>query len=118
MASWRGVWFSAASALALLALIASPAFADVSSGQLHATVQGDPWHLTIADGSGHSVLSENRGLGDGPTGTLGFRTAAGWFHATRVLDSRGVTGSGTATLATNDPAGAGRGPARARRARG
>ena len=104
MASWRGVWLSAVSALALLALLASPAFADVSSGRLHATVEGDPWHLTIADGSGHSVLTENRGLGAGPTGTLGFNTATGWFHATRVASGGMQGGAYVGQLETTDPA--------------
>ena len=99
----RGVGLSAGLALALLILPAASAFGDVSSGQLHAVVAPDPWHLTITDGSGHAVLSENRGLGTGPTGTLGFSTATGWFHATRVISGGMQGGAYFAQLETTDP---------------
>lgn len=100
----RGLGLSAGLALALLILPAASAFGDVSSGQLHAGVEPDPWHLTITDGSGHAVLSENRGLGTGPTGTLGFSTATGWFHATRVISGGMQGGAYVAQLETTDPA--------------
>jgi hypothetical protein len=61
----RGLGLSAGLALALL-IPAASAFGDVSSGPLHAAVGPDPWHLTVTDGSGHTVLSENRGLGGRP----------------------------------------------------
>ena len=51
-----------------------------------------------------SLTAAAAGLTQAP-GTLGFRTAAGGFHATRVLDSRRRRDAWTATLATNDPAG-------------
>ena len=54
---------------------------------------------------GGTVLAEAPGAGSGPTGRLGFRTAAGWFHATRVIDGRRVGPAYEATLATSDPAG-------------
>ena len=66
-------------------------------------MEADPWHLTIADGSGHAVLSENRGLGTGPTGTLGFSTATGWFHATRVASGGMQGGTYVGQLETTDP---------------
>jgi len=79
------------------------ATAAVDSGSLRASVEADPWHLSITDASGAPVLSENRGLGSGPTGTLGFSTAAGWFHATRVA-SGGMQGAAyVAQLETTDP---------------
>ena len=91
-------------ALAASLLSAPPgASADVSSGSLRAGVSADPWHLAITDASGAPVLSENRGLGNGPTGTLGFSTGAGWFHATRVA-SGGMDGAAyVAQLDTTDP---------------
>jgi alpha-glucosidase len=99
----RGLWLSAALALSLLALPSPSAGADVSSGPLHAAADPDPWHLTITDGSGHTVLSENRGLGSGPTGTLGFSTATGWFHATRAASGGMEGGAYVAQLETTDP---------------
>jgi alpha-D-xyloside xylohydrolase len=93
----------AALALALLILPAASALGDVSSGQLHAGVEPEPWHLTITDGSGHTVLSENRGQGTGPTGTLGLSTATGWFHAIRVISGGMQGGAYVAQLETTDP---------------
>jgi sulfoquinovosidase len=103
MARRRGRWLSAALALSFIALQAPSASADVSAGPLHATVEPNPWHLTITDGSGHTVLGENRGLGSGPTGTIGFSTAVGWFHATRVASGGMQGGAYVAQLETTDP---------------
>src|SRR5262249_52481143 len=97
----RGLALVAVVALALL-LGCPTASADVTSGSLRAAVVPDPWHLSIADAGG-SVLSENRGLDSGPTGTLGFSAASGWFHATRVA-SGGMEGAAyVAQLETTDP---------------
>jgi alpha-glucosidase len=97
----RGLALAAGIALASL-LGPVSASADVTSGSLRAAVEANPWHLSIVDSSG-SVLSENRGLGSGPTGTLGFRAASGWFHATRVA-SGGMQGAAyVAQLETTDP---------------
>ena len=95
----------AAGLVVALALSASPAIASaqVTAGSIRASADPDPWHLSIADASGRAVLSENRGVGSGPTGTLGFSTAAGWFHATRVA-SGGMEGAAyVARLDTTDP---------------
>jgi alpha-glucosidase (family GH31 glycosyl hydrolase) len=82
--------------------LAESASAQVQAGSLRAA-SPDPWHLAITDASGQTVLSENRGLGNGPTGTLGFSTALGWFHATRVA-SGGMQGDTyVAQLETTDP---------------
>ncbi|HEY7266110.1 MAG TPA: hypothetical protein VH501_00310, partial [Solirubrobacterales bacterium] len=100
----RGQTLSATLALAASLLI-SPAVAsaDVDAGSLRASVGVDPWHLEITDASGAPVLSESRGLGDGPAGTLGFSTAAGWSHATRV-EGGGMEGAAyVAQLDTTDP---------------
>jgi alpha-glucosidase (family GH31 glycosyl hydrolase) len=90
-------------ALAFLALGAAESRADVDAGALRTVVQADPWHLSITDASGQMVLSENRGLGGGPTGTLGFGTARGWFHATRVVSGGMEGASYVAQLETSDP---------------
>jgi alpha-glucosidase len=100
----RGPLLAAGLALAVALIAAVPtASAQVASGSLRAAVAGDPWHLSLTDESGRPVLSENRGLGNGPTGTLGFSTPGGWFHATRV-SSGGMQGSAyVAQLETTDP---------------
>jgi alpha-glucosidase (family GH31 glycosyl hydrolase) len=89
------------------AALALPATADaapeVDAGGLRAEVTRDPWHLELTDARGDAVLSERAATGDGPAGTLGFRTVTGWEHATRVLDSGRNAGRFTATLATTDP---------------
>jgi alpha-glucosidase len=75
----------------------------VTSGSLRAVVDGDPWHLSVTDESGRLVLDENRGLGNGPTGALGFSTVSGWFHATRVASGGVRGGAYVAQLETTDP---------------
>jgi alpha-glucosidase (family GH31 glycosyl hydrolase) len=47
------------------------------------------------------VLSESARGTSGPGGRLGFRTAAGWFHATRLVAERGAR---RFVVATDDPA--------------
>ena len=84
-------------------VLAPQASAQVSSGPLRANVAPDPWRVTLTDAAGATVLSEHPGLGVGPSGTLGFRTAAGWFHATRVASGGQVGGAFEADLETTDP---------------
>jgi alpha-glucosidase (family GH31 glycosyl hydrolase) len=103
MRVWRGRLLTAGLVLALPLLAgASAASAEVVSGSLQASVDPNPWHLSITDASGHPVLSENRGVGRGPTGTLGFSTALGWFHATRVASGGMQGGTYVAQLDTTD----------------
>jgi alpha-glucosidase (family GH31 glycosyl hydrolase) len=85
---------------------AAPASAapEVDAGALRAEVGADPWHLELTDAEGDAVLSESASTAAGPAGTLGFRTATGWQHATRVVSSESRQGGFTATLATTDPA--------------
>jgi sulfoquinovosidase len=94
--------------LAALALMTAPsaeADQEVSAGALRARVSPDPWHLAFTGASGAPVLSEFPATGPGPSGTLGFRTPAGWFHATRAA-SEGFEGSAyVAELETTDPLG-------------
>ena len=94
---------AAASIAAILMLPAAADAATVEAGGLRAQIDADPWHLSFADRHGRPVLSENRGTGPGPTGTLGFRAGAAWFHATRVLSEGREGAAYTAELATTDP---------------
>ena len=87
-------------------LLASPAgAATVDAGELRARTTDRPWSLSFLDRGGRDLLVEAPGRGRGPTGRLGFRTAAGWFHATRLISSTHRRGLFSATLATNDPGG-------------
>jgi alpha-glucosidase (family GH31 glycosyl hydrolase) len=75
--------------------------AQVSAGALLARTTDDPWAVVFLDRSGHTVLAQAAG----PGSRLGFRTAAGRFHATRVVARRTRGRAYTATLATSDPLG-------------
>ncbi len=78
--------------------------ASVAQAELFARVAADPWRLSfVADGD--VVLAEATGRGSGPVGSLGFRTASGWAHATRVLSRRDSRNATTLVLETNDPSG-------------
>jgi alpha-glucosidase (family GH31 glycosyl hydrolase) len=85
--------------------LASPAVAkpEVDAGALRAQVATNPWHLELTDAKGQPVLAESGSTGAGPAGTLGFRTALGWQHATRVVRSEKRKGTFAATLSTTDP---------------
>ena len=87
-------------ALAALAtlLAAAPAAASPTGGDLFTRSGGEPWRLSFVDGRGRVVLG-------GAPGTLGFRTGAGWFRATRALEESDGGEGGDALLATDDPAG-------------
>jgi alpha-glucosidase (family GH31 glycosyl hydrolase) len=91
-------------ALALLVPAAAEADQQLDSGSLRAAIASSPWHLDFVQDGG-PTLSESRATGGGPTGTLGFRTALGWYHAT-VVDSEGFDGDAyVAELETTDPLG-------------
>jgi alpha-glucosidase (family GH31 glycosyl hydrolase) len=75
----------------------------VNAGALRAEVDANPWHLTLTDARGKTVLSELTATGSGPSGALGFRTAAGWQHATSVVSDARTKRAYTARLATTDP---------------
>ncbi len=72
----------------------------VRSGPIEAHVAADRWNLEFKDPSGSAILAEHPGTGSGPSGTLGFRTALGWNHATEVVSSSIEEGVYTAELAT------------------
>ena len=102
------VWLLAAAALILAAPAPSRAAAApvVDAGALRAEVGAEPWSLALTAPGGDTVLAQHPGTGSGPTGTLGFRTASGWQHATRILEQHSLPGGGwAATLASADVAG-------------
>ncbi len=84
---------------------ANASAATIDAGALRATVDADPWRLVFNGPPPQLPLQEFAGTGAGPVGTLGFRTAAGWFRATRVSDSQLDGDAYVATLQTTDPAG-------------
>ena len=92
--------------LAVAAALAPPAPAaeTIDAGAMRAEVTADPWHLAFTQPGG-PTLSENRGTSTTPAGTLGFRTPAGWWHATRALSSTRDANGLSAELATTDPSG-------------
>src|SRR5688500_13148666 len=87
----RGRLAGALIACVLAGFLSATAEAQVTSGPLRASITPDPWRLQLVDGAGANVLNEHAGRGLGPTGSLGFRTPVGWFHATRVA-SGGMQG--------------------------
>jgi alpha-glucosidase (family GH31 glycosyl hydrolase) len=93
--------------LLLLSLTAPAARAAepevVDAGALSAVVTPDPWHLAFRGPAPQAPLEELSG--SGTTGALGFRTAAGWFRATRVIESRRESRALVARVATSDPGG-------------
>jgi alpha-glucosidase (family GH31 glycosyl hydrolase) len=88
-------------ALLFLALVpVAPAHAaTIDAGALRATVATNPWHLTFAGPAPQASLDEARGL------SLGFRDAAGWWRATKVLTERRDGAAWIGTVATSDPQG-------------
>lgn len=79
--------------------------ASVAQGALVARVESEPWRLSFVDDGGRVVLAEATGRGAGPVGSIGFRTASGWVHATRVLSRRDSRNDSRLVLETNDPFG-------------
>ena len=94
-------------AFAGLSLAASEAQAAVvaDAGALRADASADPWGLQLVDADGGLVLAEDPSTDADPAGTIGFRTAGSWVHATRVLSSRRDGDAYVAELATTDAAG-------------
>src|SRR5215216_1459227 len=87
------LWLGAAT------LTAPAATAHVRSGPLTATVGAQRWALAFEQARGGPTLRE---VADG---RLGFRTAAGWRRATRILSRRTEGRALVLRLATDDPAG-------------
>ncbi len=100
---WRA---GAGGAALLVAVGALPAAAlGVDAGPLRVRTQADPWRLTFADARGGAVLIEAADRSPAPAGPLGFRTAAGWMHATRARALRPAGRGLVATLETTDSLG-------------
>jgi alpha-glucosidase (family GH31 glycosyl hydrolase) len=85
--------------------VAAPARAAkvADAGGLQARVKANPWALTLADAAGHPILAERAGADESAVGRLGFRTALGWEHVTRVIEGKPTGKGGLAQLATSDP---------------
>jgi alpha-D-xyloside xylohydrolase len=94
-----------ATATALLTGGPGQAAIVADSGALRADVSSDPWRLTLVDEAGATVLAEHPGTDPGPAGTLGFRSAGVWYHATRVASATRQADRYVAELETNDPGG-------------
>ena len=88
----------------LLVATVAPA-ASLDAGSLRVRAEADPWRLVFTDARGERVLTEAGGSDAGPAGPLGFRTAAGWAHATRARALRRDGRVLVATLDTTDARG-------------
>ena len=74
------------------------------AGALKARVGSERWRLELVDRDRRPVLAEDPAIGAEAAGTLGFRTAAGWQHATGVASSRRAGDGYRAVLETTDRA--------------
>src|SRR5918995_2531176 len=94
-------------AAATALLTAAPGHAEIvaDAGALRADVSSDPWGLTLVDPSDASVLAEHPGTAPGSAGTVGFRAAGVWYHATRVASASVEEGEYVAELETSEPGG-------------
>ena len=80
--------------------MAAPAqAATVDAGSLRADTGGAEWRLRLTGRDGRDVLAEGEGA------RLGFRTGAGWFRATRVLEESSEGATARLRVATDDPLG-------------
>ena len=100
-----GTFVALAVLLASAGAASAAAAETVASGRLTVRIERDPWHLSFVDEARGEVLAEDRGLNAGSPGRLGFRTATGHYHATRVVSGGGRGRTFAATLATSDPLG-------------
>src|SRR4029453_7413319 len=92
-------------ALSVSATIARPATFELAADSLRVRLQEDPWRLEFVDAAGRSVLTEATDRSPGPAGPLGFRTAAGWVHATRAVSTTNTRDTLGAEVETTDPLG-------------
>jgi alpha-glucosidase (family GH31 glycosyl hydrolase) len=95
--------FALAAALVAAASAEAVAAVVADAGGLRAEVGERTWRLELADRDGRRVLAQDPATGPEAAGTLGFRTAAGWQHATRVTGSRRRGDAYLADLETTDP---------------
>jgi sulfoquinovosidase len=85
----------------VLAASAEARTVTVTSGDLTARVQTNPWHVTFLDRGGHVLLSESAGRSGRHPGALGVRTAAGWTHARRAISVQRVGAGYTFVVTTS-----------------
>jgi hypothetical protein len=93
------------SSIALLAVVAGASPLEIDAGALRAHFEVDPARIVFTDASGRTALAEAADLGPGPAGPVGFRTAAGWYHATRLTGVQRRGDSLAAVAETTDPSG-------------
>jgi sulfoquinovosidase len=106
MRRWMAVSLVAAAGFGLIPSASAAERVTVKAGPaLRATITAEPWQLELIGRRGREVLSESELTGPGPSGTLGFRTATGWAHATRATTLVREGKAAIATLETTDPAG-------------
>src|SRR5262245_31922330 len=98
-------WVPAVAAAVFLARSGAAAPLEVDAGALRARLKTNPSRILFLGTNGDTVLGEATDRTASPAGPLGFRTAAGWFHATRLLGARRRGGTLVATADTNDPLG-------------
>jgi alpha-glucosidase (family GH31 glycosyl hydrolase) len=92
-----------ATAVLLVLALASPGGgATLRTSQLTVTAAAEPWRLAFYDARG-VLLAEATDPGPAPTGPLGFRTAAGWWHATRLVSEEREGERRILEAETNDP---------------
>ncbi len=82
---------------------AEAASEKVTAGSLRLTVEADPWRVELTDTADGEVLRESLGRGTGPSGSLGFRTSLGWFHALRASSLSRDGAAVVAVVETTDP---------------
>ena len=61
---------------------------EVDAGSLRARVIADPWQIVFEDATRAQVLREATGSSPALPGAVGFRTATGWVHATRLASTK------------------------------
>jgi alpha-glucosidase (family GH31 glycosyl hydrolase) len=89
----------------LLAASAGAAPDGVEAGRLAVEVASAPWRLVFRDLDAGVLLAEATDLGPAPAGPVGFRTAAGWVHARRVLGRERDRDALVLVAETTDPDG-------------
>lgn len=76
---------------------------ELRTADLAVRIDRDPWRLRFVDADGGAILTEAAAADAGPSGPLGFRTAAGWVHATRAASVRRRRNGLSAVVETDDP---------------
>src|SRR5262249_7073107 len=99
-------WSTAALFVFVVAAVdARGATLEVDARSLQAVLQLDPWHLEFHDTTNGEVLESSAAATPNLPGSVGFRTASGWFQATRASEAQQrATGEAiVAIVETTDP---------------